>query len=308
MEPARSMNTQDNTRNEPQPHADGVRQRIMNRFEVWLDEILANPPESQGITNDILDRLQGDESESGSPESNDLYSLFAVLTSLVQETRSQAETLTQLGNAIAPIDTRTELMEKQVQTLEQTLLQEQKSGLDRLQGKMVEILSQQQTDLQQATQQTEIKEAIDCLIAVKDSLTAKQPPREPQKTTKAEPSGGLLTRLVQRSQESKQTRQNVSPANHQFTVERIDKALARWDIRPIDALGKFFSPKTMRAAELVDASDQKDGMVIEVIKCGYWQDKQVYRPAEVKVIRNQAELENAFKTQARSDSTGEVKK
>ena len=47
----------------------------------------------------------------------------------------------------------------------------------------------------------------------------------------------------------------------------------------------------MRAVEQLDTTDHPDGTILEVLRRGYWQGKKVFRPAAVRVVRNQAELE-----------------
>ena len=263
---------------------DKIRQSIMHKFEVWLDEILSNKENSSDSAREILTRLQQDSTPA--KNSADMYSIWCAITSLVHQGQSQTKALETLNSSIDPITEQNRSLSTNLEQLEQRLLEKQSQNQRQLLESVNQSLNQHKNNVQKTAQQAEIKEAIDCLIEVRDCLI----PDESRRKNKSESSGGLLTRLVHRSQEPKQA--NLQQTNI-TTAERIDKTLAKWEIRTIEAQGKFFNPVTMRAVELVDSTDIQDGMVLEVLKRGYWQGKQVYRPAEVKVVRNQAELEGA---------------
>ena len=271
------------------------RQRLVNRFEVWLDEVLEQDATPSGMAQEILQRLQKDEAGSEtSLESCDLYSLWNAVVGLTQETRNHAGASQELLRSLGPVATQIASMERQVADLGTTLDRQRSEAEKSLIAEFERILVKQQKAADKAKQLAMLKEAAEALI-LRDSLeSALERARTSLQETPPEPPPGFFKRLMGRPTEPKPqaaAAETVLAAQGQG-LERVEKLLAQWNIRPMDLEGSLFSPVTMRAVEQIDTTDHPDGTLLGILRPGYWQGKKVFRPAEVRVARNQAELES----------------
>lgn len=87
-----------------------LRRRFVERFEVWLEDLLARPEPAMGIAADLLAELEG-ASASASEETDfsidteggDLYSLWSAVRGLTREVQRQGVLLRRLvGNTDDP--------------------------------------------------------------------------------------------------------------------------------------------------------------------------------------------------------------
>lgn len=254
-----------------------VRARILQQFATWLDEVLQGERPVEGIAAQVLEQLQTeaavcvpDEDEAGC----DLYSLWSVVTAMVEETRLQGRAFKQLHDSLGP-------MRELVGSVDVTL-QRYAASLD-----------QQDQRINESTRQAVLKDVLAILIDLRDRLIrgadsahtwfehARQAPRL-----------GLVPRLWRRIFPPPAG----VPTPHEEAVqsllqgynlgqEVVDEALRRFGVRPMECLGRPFDAGTMKAVDLETQSDADDGTVLEVYRQGYWWNEAVYRPAEVKVAR-----------------------
>ena len=272
------------------------RRRLVNRFEVWLDEVLDPNATPSGMAQEILDRLRQDESGSEtSLESCDLYSLWNAVVGLTQETRNHAGASQDLVRSLSPVATQVASIEKQVADLETTLDRQRNEAQKSLIAEFERILVEQRQAAEKAKQLHMLKEAAESLIDLRESLdSALERARAALQGTPPEPPPVFFKRLLGRPTDPKPqaaATQTVMAAQGQG-LERVEQLLSQWNIHPMDLEGSLFSPVTMRAIEQVDGTYHPDGTILEVLRPGYLQGKKVFRPAEVKVVRNQAELES----------------
>lgn len=68
-----------------------------------------------------------------------------------------------------------------------------------------------------------------------------------------------------------------------MTVRRFEQLLQRYQIRPIDCVGKLLDPVTMSAVETRHKPKIENGIVLEEMRKGFLFQDQVLRLAEVKV-------------------------
>ncbi len=68
-----------------------------------------------------------------------------------------------------------------------------------------------------------------------------------------------------------------------MTVRRFEQLLQRYQIRPIDSVGKLLDPVTMSAVETEHNPKLENGIVLEELRKGFLFQDQVLRLAEVKV-------------------------
>ena len=79
-------------------------------------------------------------------------------------------------------------------------------------------------------------------------------------------------------------------AGLEITQRRLDGLLARYQISPIEPIGKRLDPHTMRVSGTEQSDDQDDGMVLAEVRKGYLRANQVLRLAEVVVNKKESEL------------------
>ena len=271
------------------------RQRLVNRFEVWLDEVLEQDAAPSGMAQEILQRLQEDESGGEtSLESCDLYSLWNAVVGLTQETRKHAGASQELLQSLGPVATQVASMERQVIDLGTTLDRQRSKAEKSLMVEFERILARQQKAAEKAKQLSMMKEAAEALIDLRDSLDSTlERARTSLQEAPPEPPPGFFKRLMGGATGPKPPVEATETALAAQTqgLQQVEKLLDQWNIRPMDLEGSLFSPLSMRAVEQIDTTDHPDGTLLSVLRRGYLQGKKVLRPAEVRVARNQAELE-----------------
>jgi molecular chaperone GrpE len=266
-----------------------VRARLMRRFEVWLDEALADESAPEGLTKDILERLQTDENPANEPQSSDLYSLCSALTALTAETHMQERSFKELQEGMGQIkDSISEL--HNAPSPVQPLVESVESLLQRDDRVLEQKLEQ---DLESARQDT-IKTALDVLIDLRDELvhavdTARTPIEAPRPANRT----GLLAKLRPAGAPPVQETNPALIKELEMAVNRIDEALQHWHVAPIPCMGQAFDPQTMQAVGMTDTTDAPDNTVLGVCRTGYRWDEKVYRIAKVKLARNQAKASDS---------------
>lgn len=66
---------------------------------------------------------------------------------------------------------------------------------------------------------------------------------------------------------------------------KLNKLLVDQDVKEIEVQGKMFDPNLAEALNVVDGEDE--GMVVDVLRKGYWQGDRVLRPAGVVVSKKE---------------------
>lgn len=253
-----------------------VRQRILRRFELWLDEILDGEQPIEGISAEILEQLESDavtETTSQTETACDLYALWSAVTSMTEETRLQGRAFKQLHDSMSP-------MQEMVGSVAE-MLQRYQAALD---------LQEQKT--KEAWTQAAWKDILDTLIDMRDRLirgaeAAQRWFERPEPIAERT----ILSRIRKKFIAPKQA---VRPEQRDEVVESLlkgytlcrevlDEALGQIGVRPMDCRGRLFDPVTMKAVDIERESEEPGGAVLEVYRQGYWWNEAVYRPAEVKV-------------------------
>lgn len=70
-----------------------------------------------------------------------------------------------------------------------------------------------------------------------------------------------------------------------MTDRQIKALLARFDIHPIEAVGKPFDPNLHEAIQRVESEEYEDGIIIDEVERGYRMGERVIRPSKVIVAR-----------------------
>lgn len=263
-----------------------VRQRILRRFELWLDEILDGEQPIEGISAEILEQLQAEatpETPGAAETACDLYALWSAVTVMTEETRLQGRAFKQLHDGLSP-------MEEMVGSVA-AMLQRYQAALD---------LQEQKTN--ETWRQAAWKDILETLLDMRDRLirgaeTARTWLEGPEPVQESGFVKRIRDRLFPRQPDIREQQRDEVVGSllkgYNLCQEVLDDALAQIDVRPMDCLGQPFDSVTMKAVDVGYESDVPDGTVLEVYRQGYWWGQTAYRPAEVKVAaqRRQAQQE-----------------
>jgi len=69
----------------------------------------------------------------------------------------------------------------------------------------------------------------------------------------------------------------------QMILNEFQNALAEYDVKPFQSVGKVFDPHKHEAIEQVETTEVPEGVVLEEIVKGYEKNGRIVRPARVKV-------------------------
>jgi molecular chaperone GrpE len=72
----------------------------------------------------------------------------------------------------------------------------------------------------------------------------------------------------------------------ELVVNKMRELLKKYDVRPVESVGKKFDPTCHEAMMQVDTDEQEDGIIVEEFQKGYWLGDRVVRTAKVKVAKN----------------------
>lgn len=68
-------------------------------------------------------------------------------------------------------------------------------------------------------------------------------------------------------------------------LKNMDSLLKKYDVTPIDALGKIFNPNYHEAISIISDSDLDDGTITKEIRKGYISHERVIRPTLVEISK-----------------------
>jgi molecular chaperone GrpE len=248
---------------------DPVRARILHRFEVWLDEVLAQESQADGVAQEILDQLRTEQDcPSELQKQTDLFTLFSGFTALSEETRLQGRSFKALAESMGPMQGLAESVSRSLEQYEQTL-------------------NRQERQSQEASRREGLARVLDVLLDVRDRLVRGRDSAQAGLDHYPQPVAGWAAWRVKPWAGLRDSAAALVQGTD-LALTRLDEALRQWGVRPIDCLGRPFDAQTMAAVDLAAVPGAEDGTVLEVYRTGYWWDEQVYRIAEVKVVRNQS--------------------
>ncbi len=278
------VSDRDQSRDDYRQRRAHVRERILRRFELWLDDILDGEQPIEGISGEILEQLQADTPAEGSGETEagcDLYALWSAVTTMTEETRLQGRAFKQLHDGLSP-------------------MQEMVGAIDTMLERYQAVVDQQEQKTNEIWRQAAWKDILETLIDMRDRLIRGA---EAARTWLERPEpiqeSGFLRRIRGRllthppDVRTQQRDEAVRSLLKGYTLcqEVLDDALAQIDVRPMDCLGQPLDPLTMKAVDIGHESDVPEGTVLEIYRQGYWWGETVSRPVEVKVAtqRQQAQ-------------------
>jgi len=226
------------------------REEILRRFAAWLDSVLGAEDPPQGLPAELLSSVMA-EPQPDNDGRSDLYSMWAAVTALTQEVRLQGRSFKQLSESLAPIAT----------------------------------LAPQLPQMHREAQEGARREMLDVLLDLRDRLAGGL---ERVRTSQEDSRRSRWTaRLLARHRIFRQASENLEALEegYQMCMERLEDALAQFDVRKIACDGQPFDPKSMHAVDVEETDQEAEGTVLEVYRAGYEWKGEVHRPAQVKVAR-----------------------
>ena len=244
-----------------------ARERILHRFEEWLESALAGEEPLQGVAADLLAALEGGDPLPPAEGSCDLYSLWSAMTVLTQEVKLQSRTFRQLNDTLA------QLLERSAETTP--------GNPSAAQPKTARVV---QKDTGQ----------VDLLLDLHDRLDRGiSSVREAEKRLISARPGSLWEGWLAKiglagKKRQHQTAETLAAIDkgYALTLDRLDRALQDLHLNPIMCEGQLFDPHRMTAVEIEVTTAAPEGTVIAVYRSGYERDEEVYRSAQVKVARS----------------------
>jgi len=266
---------------------DPVREEILQRFEKWLDNVLAEEKHSEGIADEILSEVK-DENASfivGSRETkDDLYSTWSAMTALTQEVKLQGRAFKHLSSKMDPMSELGESIGKLLETYREALY-----DTSRLAEEIRAVRDERENELKRNAQDRSKRELISILIDIRDKLIIglRSADESRRKLDEYRNSNWLKIFSINKS----------AVLNHMFEIvgslrkgymlglDRLDETMQQFEIFEIICEGKPFDPRLMNVVDIEETVDKPDGIVLEVYRTGYMIDTDVLRSAEVKVAR-----------------------
>jgi molecular chaperone GrpE len=268
-----------------------LRERILRRFEVWLDEALNPEAIPQGLAVEILDQLEAEDSLAAATAQGDedLQAVCAALVGLTDANQQQREALQKLHDSMPAVQGLTDA----VSTLLKTLATEREQEKQKREKREQERDKQQQEQRVQARREI-FKEVLDTVIDMHDRLSDQLAMALTDVSSTPDLAPVPKRRWWQRRAQTTPGPDNAEMRvaverlvkGCQLAIQRLDESLARWHVHPIDCIGQPFDAERMKAVDREERADAADGTVLQVIRNGYTWNKTLFRSAEVKIAQN----------------------
>jgi len=232
------------------------REEILQRFEAWLDSVLAAEDPPQGIAAELLSTLAG-QTEAGADGRCDLYSMWGAVTALTQEIKLQGRSFKQLSETLAPL------------------------------GDLAPQLSEMQREAEERAR----REMLDVFLELRDRLgRGLEAARLSQAKMRESRESSWAAKLLAPHPAFRHASEAVDALEegYSLSLDRLDEVLGQFDVRQIVCQGEPFDPGTMHAVDVEETEQAAEGTVVDVYRAGYEWKGKVYRPAQVKVARKPA--------------------
>ena len=259
--------------NRDQEAARTWKERALEDFRQWLDELEEIPPAAEG-----------------EPPSCDLHDLFSELAALRQEVRLQNREQSRAGRELANAAARYDATDRTARRRDEEL-----DALERRVSRAAEdrcLLSV--LDLRDALVRG--REAARTLrkagkkagkTAAKKSAGKKSAGKKSAGKKSAGKKAGRKRALRRKPFRRLQPAIAGVVDGYELALRRCDRTLARFGVHGVPAVGLRFDARTMHAVETRRAADREDGVVVDELVSGFVRDGEVLRLAEVVVNRVQ---------------------
>jgi molecular chaperone GrpE len=237
------------------------RDRILRRFEQWLDEALAAEGPPGGIDGEILSALTADDEGDGEADRRcDSYALWAEMTALKQEVKLQGRAFKELNDTLG-------------------------SQVSRIGEEMRAAYRERERELQREAERRCRREILSALIDLRDRLgRGLESVQEGAAEMARVGAASWLERLM--SKPGKDQAAGMLTAlrkGYELGMDRLDQTLDEFNAREIRSEGQPFDPRRMNAIDREESAAVPEGTVLEVYQRGYEWNGEVFRPAQVKV-------------------------
>jgi molecular chaperone GrpE len=266
---------------------DAARDRILDRFETWLDEVLAEEEPPSGMAAEFLALLDGDEEVEDLLEEesqNDLFSMWSTITALTQEVRIQGRTFKQLNDTVAPIVDRSLSLEPVLEAYDETM-----SEVRRVVDEVKSIGQERKREIERGAEHKAVNDLLEVLLDVYDRLLrGLDATREHLDRATSVSRKRWWRRLFRRRASREEHAIDATRAleeGYALGVSRLRDVLDRLGVHPIEREGTPFDPRLMNAVEIEETDSVPEGTVLEVHRAGYTWNGDVFRPSQVKVAR-----------------------
>ncbi|MGM0426589.1 MAG: nucleotide exchange factor GrpE [Thermodesulfobacteriota bacterium] len=261
-----------------------AREKILRRFETWLDDTLKDEPPLEGIDSAVFSELtQEDMFSESSGEGTDWYSTWAAMTALTQEVRLQGRAFRDLTGKIEPLSG---LVTDVEQIKEQT--GEALTESRHLAAQARDLFIQREKEIEREAVTRARSEFLEVLLDMRERLNiGLAAVREAEeKLSENKKIGWFGRRRRDRNQKHAAAEIILSlKKGYELSMERLDETLTHHGLSEIPCRGCLFDPETMNAVDMEERDDMPEGTVMDIYRTGYTMGGDVYRPSQVKVSR-----------------------
>ncbi len=271
--------------------ADADRRRIVERFEAWLEGVLAGEPAPTGLAEDVLAAISGGEGADDASTDRgqeagarvlglpDRAALWSAMTALAQEVALQGRAFKQLDTTLAPLG-----------AAEQRLRSVEESQGDV--ARRLEALGEDVQALRDSARRAGQDEALGVLLdlyarlyrglaACRAQLQSMRPPRRPVLWRRLLGRAGADSEDPERS--GARGSAEALAEGYGLTLGRLLDALRAMEISPIDRVDVAFDPHTMEAVTVAHRDGAAPGTVLEIYEPGFMRRGEPIRMARVAV-------------------------
>lgn len=281
---------------EPEPSAGrdaALRGHILARFEVWLDEILADEGSPEGLPAALLAELDEtfDVARARALDPRcDHHRLWSDVVRLAQEVKLQGRSFGELSECVARVGDLAPRADAALEAQGKALVEARRIVED-----MRAAGDERNAAAEKRAEQRGRRQALEVLLDLRDRLRRGLALANRQLQV-APPSGAmqqsgamqrLRTLLRRRSVEAPQAVEatHALVTGYSLTLERLEEELEGLGVRAVECDGRPFDPHLMNAADVERTERVPQGTVLETFRAGYCCGEEVLRTAQVKVAR-----------------------
>jgi len=270
-----------------------AKDQIMQRFERWLDEVLAEEKPLEGIDLELLSEL---EAGNSSVNKDDLYSTWSAMTALTQEVKLQGRAFRALSDELNALSGLGASVEKLAET-HRDAVADARDMAERAHA----VLTGHKNDLKIEANARARHEVINVLIDIRERLIiGLRSTKESQRKLDAHENPNRLKKLFHGKNPGIEYASEIISSlrkGYGLGLDRLDETMRQFGVFAISCEDKPFDPNVMSAVDIEENTDVSDGTVLEVYRTGYATDTEIIQPAQVKVARtpekeSAAELKN----------------
>jgi len=265
-----------------------ARELILQRFEAWLDDVLAREEPLEGIDKELLSRLDeenGDVAAGLTGNGTDLYTAWSAIGALTQEVKLQGRAFRTLSERLESLPGLSESVDR--------LVEAQRDGFSDA-GRMAEyareVIAERENAWKREAQTSARREVVNLLLDLRERLIigSGSAGEGLRKLDEYRSDPGRLKRFFGlKNPVLDEALQIVGSLKkgYRLGLDRLDEEIKEFGASEIDCEGKLFDPSLMTALDIEERTDLPDGTVLEVYRTGYVIDGELLRPAQVKVAR-----------------------